>query len=571
MTAQPAGTYDFPFGEATVYGHALELLVRHRKPAPAEAIHLDIGCGYGRIAEPLVAALGRKYVGCDGDAAGLESLKARGFEVHRLVLAAEEETYAALRDRVGGRPVASISILDTLEHLADSAAAMRAISRLAQENGALVVASVPNVTHRDIAAKLVLGRLDITDVGILDHTHTRIFSTATFDAELRANGLYPFDSFDTEVPEADQHFPPDHCLLTESTVVGGLLRALRSSADAAHAAVLQHVRICSPGPCAAIQPYVKAYVSEQRPFLTAVVRTQGRRIHTLRETLLCLSGQTDLDMEILVLGHKLGPDESRKVEQVVADQPEETRARTRLIHVVDGGRSRPLNVGFTEARGRYIVIVDDDDTPMAHWLETFRALDRKAPGRVLRALSVRQDVRSVSVQGLPGLRAEGSPEHCYARTFDLFRHLRANHSPPICLAFPRSAFHDLGFRFDEALTTTEDWDFAMRVALLLGVESSPECTSVYRWWKVGGSSRSEHDQAEWDRNYDTVVRKMDASYVVLPPGSTRRLREAFFWVSWIYPARDALRRLWLRIPEPWQPAARRMVRKAYRRLKGLPN
>ena len=524
MIESPVGTYDNAFQSDNVYGHALELLVRHRVDVP-DGIHLDVGCGYGRIAEPLVAALGVTYVGCDGDPAGLESLRQRGFETHQLLLGDEEDIFRALQQIVGNRALASVSILDTLEHLPDTAATLRALRRVAQGGGAFVVLSVPNVTHFDIGAKLILGRLDITDVGILDHTHMRTFSAATLDRELRAAGLYPIDSRDTKLPISDQHFPKDHPLLSRATELGALLRDLRREADPEHEDVLQLVRICSPGPLAAETPFVKAYAAEERPFLTAVVRTQGRRMHTLRETLLCLGGQTDLDIEVLVIGHRLGPDAIKGVERVIDDQPEQMRRRTRLIRVEDGNRVRPLNVGFAEATGRYIAIVDDDDVPMAHWVETFRKLDRRAPGRVLRTACVRQNVRSVTVQGRDGLRDEGPPEQPYAKNFDILDHLRMNQSPPVCLAFPRGAFHDLGMRFDESMTTTEDWDFMMRVALLLGVENSPECTGVYRWWVDGESSRTEHDESEWQRNYYAIVRKLDSSPILLPPGSAKRLRQ----------------------------------------------
>jgi 2-polyprenyl-3-methyl-5-hydroxy-6-metoxy-1,4-benzoquinol methylase/glycosyltransferase involved in cell wall biosynthesis len=524
MIESPAGTYDNAFQTDNVYGHALELLVRHKVQVP-DGIHLDVGCGYGRIAEPLVAALGVQYVGCDADSAGLESLRQRGFETHQLLLGNEDDTFRALQQIVGNRPLASITILDTLEHLPDTSATLRALRRVAQGGGAFVVLSVPNVTHFDIGAKLILGRLDITDVGILDHTHMRTFSAATLDRELRAAGLYPVDSRDTKLPASDQHFPKDHPLLSQATEVGALLRSLRREADPAHEEVLQLVRICSPGSAAAEVPFVKAYAEEKRPFLTAVVRTRGRRLHTLRETLLCLGGQTDQDIEVLVVGHRLEPDAIKSVERVIDDQPEDMRHRTRLIRVEDGNRVRPLNVGFAEATGRYIAIVDDDDLPMAHWVETFRKLDRRAPGRLLRTASVRQNVRSVNVQGSEGLRDEGPPERIYSKTFDVFEHLLTNQSPPISLAFPRGAFHDLGLRFDETMTTTEDWDFMMRVVLLLGVESSTERTGVYRWWVEGESSRTDHDESEWRRNFFAIVRKLDSRPLMLPAGSVERLRQ----------------------------------------------
>jgi hypothetical protein len=280
------------------------------------------------------------------------------------------------------------------------------------------------------------------------------------------------------------------------------------------------------------------------------------------------------------------------VERAIDDQPEEMRERSRLIRVEDGNRVRPLNVGFAEPRGRYIAILDDNDVPMGNWVETFRTLDHQAPGRLLRTACVRQSVRSIVVQGQVGLRAEGSPERCYTKHFDLLQHLTINQSPPVCLAFPRGAFHDLGIRFDETMTTTEDWDYLMRVVMLLGVESSTECTGVYRWWVEGESSRSDHPQAEWDRNYQAILRKIDSSPLLLPAGSTARLRELMAGRD--LPVEDLLplrrraliqnqlpivaptasaqrlavaRRLWYSLPKEVRVAATPSLRRAYRFLK----
>src|SRR5271157_597961 len=517
-------TYDNPFQPDSVYGHMLDLLVENRIQAATDAIHLDLGCGYGRVAEPLTARLGYRYVGVDKDQAGLDSLAARGFETHRLVLGEEEETLEALRRIVGDRRVAGVSFLDTLEHLADGDRTLRAIGRFAAEKRALVVISVPNFAHADIAAKLLLGRLDITDVGLLDHTHTRTFTARGLDTTLMTAGLHKVAEKNTRVRHSDQHFPTDHSLLAEGTEIGGLLRSLRAAVDPDHADVMQLVRLCAPGPAAAATPWNIAYLPEQRPFLSVITRTQGRRLHTLRETLLCLHGQTDGDIEVIVIGHKLTFAQLKAVERLIDDQPEEMRARTRLLRINDGGRTRPLNTGFAAATGHYIAILDDDDIPFAHWVETFRELHKNGPGRMLRASCVRQSVRNVTVSGQKGLRAEDTPKRVYPARFDLFEHLRGNRTPPLTIAFPRGAFHDLGIHFDETLTTTEDWDYILRVAPLVGVSSSAAVTSVYRWWETDESSRTLHDQEEWDRNYLTTLRKMDAAPLLLPPASTARLR-----------------------------------------------
>lgn len=265
--------------------------------------------------------------------------------------------------------------------------------------------------------------------------------------------------------------------------------------------------------------------SEGRPFLSVVTRTQGTRLQCLEEVLTCLAAQTNRDFELLVVCHRVADAARDDVRRVVAAQPGWLQERTRLLDVERPGRTAPLNDGFEAARGRYIAILDDDDTVLAHWVETFAALERTAPGPVLRAATVRQD--AVPLPGADQLVAVsvGNPFAAWAPTFELVDHLQVNHSPPLSLAFPRGAFHDLGLRFDESLAVTEDWDFLVRVAGLVGVRSSPEVTSVYRWWRTQASSREMHGAAEWEEARDRVLANLDRSLLLLPPGAVARLRE----------------------------------------------
>lgn len=513
--------YDFGFYVGSVYDHALNLLAAHGTDQSPQGLHLDIGCGFGRMAEPLTQRLGRAYIGLDGAGAGLASLRERGFEAHNLILEDEERTFARLNAVVGERRVASITFLDVIEHLVDGPATLRAIARLAAEHGALVVVSTPNVAHADIGFKLAFGRWDYTDHGLLDRTHVHLYDERLFTASLKQAGLIPIAALDVVRVVSDQAFPADHPALATGTLLNERLSELRQSADP-WAATFEFVRICVPGP----RLNAITYVVERepaRPFLSVVIRTQGKRLHTLSETLLCLTGQTDDDFEVILLGHRVQLELRRKVERAIEDMPEWMRQRSRLIWVETGNRTEPLNVGFEQARGRYIAILDDDDIPMAHWVEEFRKLAELAPGRILRSAVVRQDVDNVEIEGSPGLRAEGPLEQTYPSEFDLLRHLYENHSPPVGLAFPRGAFHDLGIRFDDALTTVEDWDYLMRVAAVTGVVSNPEITSVYRWWPRAASSRTLHSQEEWLHNRRRVLKKLDDSIFLLPKGMASTL------------------------------------------------
>jgi glycosyltransferase involved in cell wall biosynthesis len=266
--------------------------------------------------------------------------------------------------------------------------------------------------------------------------------------------------------------------------------------------------------------------SPSRPFLSVVTRTQGRRLASLQEVLQCLAAQTELDFEHLIILHRAGHDESTLVRQLVEHAPLLLRERIRILVCDEGNRTRPLNVAFAEASGAYVAVLDDDDIVFANWVEVFRGLARTSSGKILRAVAVKQKIELAQPEpGQFAIRAVEPIDKEYPSEFDLLGHLRKNLSPPCCLAFPRSAFTDLGIRFDESLSTTEDWDYLMRVAFVCGVASSPQVTSIYRWWVGAESSRTEHSQAEWLRNRQTILDKLDQEIVLLEPGTTRRLRE----------------------------------------------
>jgi 2-polyprenyl-3-methyl-5-hydroxy-6-metoxy-1,4-benzoquinol methylase len=523
MSQQAADVYDNAFYDNNVYGHALSLLSKHRVRSRAGEVHVDLGCGYGRIAEPLTAELGLTYIGVDADEGGLASLRQRGFEAHQLCLGEEEKTFEALRGILDGRTIASMTMLDTLEHLVDGDAVLRVINRLAAQYTALVVISVPNVAHSDIGFKLALGRWDYTEVGLLDHTHRRLFGSEMLGRVFRSTGLYPVDTNDVRSTVSDQHFPADHPALARGSELHSYLAYLREGSGRG-ADVNQFVWLCAAGRSSVAESFLRPATAPQRPFLSAVMRTQGRRMHTLTEALTALAGQTDTDFEVIVVGHRLALDEQKAVERAIEDCPEWLRAKSRLVLVHSGNRTRPLNEGFAVAAGRYIAILDDDDMPFGHWVETFRALDRESPGRLLRAVAVCQEVGTIAIADQPGLRAFGKMKCNYPERFDFVDHLRENYTPPVSVAFPRGVFHDLGLQFDELLTTTEDWDYILRTAAIVGTTSSPEITGIYRWWPKDENSRTVHPKEEWQRNHFRIFEKLDDIPVMFPRGTTGRIR-----------------------------------------------
>lgn len=259
------------------------------------------------------------------------------------------------------------------------------------------------------------------------------------------------------------------------------------------------------------------------PFLSVLTRTQGRRPETLRELLLCLAAQTCDDFELLVLCHDVADEPSAAIDSALGELPDSLRERTGRIDVKGGGRSRPLNVGIEQARGRYVSAVDDDDLVLAHWVAEFRDLAATHSGAVLRAVIAEQDVAETP-GAPPGHAAVSATRTPYPVEFDLLAHLVSNLTPNLGVAFPRECFTRLGISFDETLPMFEDWDVLIEAAVLCGVASTPEITGVYRRWQDQGSSLLEAGEDTWRAVERDVAARIDARELLLPSGAFAALR-----------------------------------------------
>ncbi|WP_115572449.1 methyltransferase domain-containing protein [Xanthomonas campestris] len=519
--------YDNSFSDHNVYGHIASLFARFQ---PAEGSYfLDFGCGFGRLAEAVEARHGVKYVGFDINEPGLESLRARGFSAYYANLGDADAAFELIRRVLPeGTAIAALCTIDTLEHLPDPLAALRLYARIGREQSVPLLVSVPNIAHTDIGAKLTVGRFDYTEAGLLDHTHMQYFTSDRFTLLMKDGGWHEVHRHDVSLLRSDQHFPKQLPVLAPKAPLAVLLAGLRQGADD-FGFVNQFVRAYLPGPetSKAHVPFVASREGDPAPFLSVVIRTVGRRIETLRESLLCLSAQTVQDFEVVIAGHNLDVERQIAVEQLIEELHPGVRIRTRLITVDGGGRSAPLNAGFAAAVGRYVVAFDDDDLVFGNWVETFKGLEETNPGQLLRATAIGQDWDRVRGGGATASRAISGMRALYPDKFELIAHLVENRTPLHSIAFPRVLFSDLGYRFDPELSTAEDWDLIIRVAPLSGVASSKVVTALYRLWKCGDNSAAAHDQLEWQSNYFKTLRKINDAPILFPPGSVAKLRRIY--------------------------------------------
>ncbi len=237
-------------------------------------------------------------------------------------------------------------------------------------------------------------------------------------------------------------------------------------------------------------------------FLSVIMRTQGKRISTLQEVLLCLQAQTCYDFEVLLLGHDVSSEDKLNIEKLIKSFPDNFRSKIKYHDVIGGTRTTPLNYGFDNANGRYISILDDDDLVFDNWVESFYEASKKHSGKILHAYAVGQDWK----YNESGPVSFSSFNNVYCRDFIMNNQLMYNNCPIMSLAFPAYSFKKFNIRFDEILNTTEDWDFLMRTAFFCGVGDIDNATSIYRHWNNMQNSQSLHNEKEWKKNYRNIQR-----------------------------------------------------------------
>jgi 2-polyprenyl-3-methyl-5-hydroxy-6-metoxy-1,4-benzoquinol methylase len=151
---------------------------------------LDVGCSSGYLAHPL-SERGNTIVGIELDP---EAARAAEQFCERVLVGDVETTELPLEP-------ASFDVVlcgDVVEHLRDPVAALARL-RVFLKPGGSVVLSTPNIANWAIRLSLLGGRWRYTERGILDRTHTHLFTRATLAEALQQAG-YEHVRIDFSVP-----------------------------------------------------------------------------------------------------------------------------------------------------------------------------------------------------------------------------------------------------------------------------------------------------------------------------------------------------------------------------------
>jgi 2-polyprenyl-3-methyl-5-hydroxy-6-metoxy-1,4-benzoquinol methylase len=144
---------------------------------------LDVGCAVGYIGEFLRRSRPQRWLaGIEIDPGAAEKARAHYDQV--IVGSIDDpEVWNQLQ-----RKVDAMIFGDVLEHTADPIEVLRMARSKLADNG-LIVVSIPNIGHFKVRLRLLLGKFEYEDWGIMDRTHLRFFTLKTAQEMLRQAGF----------------------------------------------------------------------------------------------------------------------------------------------------------------------------------------------------------------------------------------------------------------------------------------------------------------------------------------------------------------------------------------------
>ena len=146
---------------------------------------LELGCASGYLSGYLESALGCRVTGLEFDPAATAIAATRCTEVHTVDLDAPDALDAAR----ASAPYDVLLAAAVLEHLKYPERLLLAAQEVLTP-GARVIVSLPNIANWHFRLKLLLGRFDYEDYGVMDRTHCRLYTLKTGRELLEGQG-YP--------------------------------------------------------------------------------------------------------------------------------------------------------------------------------------------------------------------------------------------------------------------------------------------------------------------------------------------------------------------------------------------
>ncbi|HEY5304583.1 MAG TPA: glycosyltransferase family A protein, partial [Acidimicrobiales bacterium] len=212
---------------------------------------------------------------------------------------------------------------------------------------------------------------------------------------------------------------------------------------------------------------------DSAPFLSVTLLAGNASVTALNDALVALDAQSDSNFELIVVAPSSTQRDRLQVEELLARFSSDLARRSRVV----AGLSQPprpqtradaLRVGFAEARGRYITVLDGTSVVFAHFVETFTRLAHESPAAVLRARAISQPMHVLRwPDGREGFEPTSGATTASAPHFSALEHLLSPSSPAGSFALSNTYFREGRVDIDENEAIVE-------AAILGGVQEAPD-------------------------------------------------------------------------------------------------
>lgn len=161
---------------AEIYSDINQAVLRN---VPAGSVALDVGCGTGILGAELKKSSCTVY----GIEYSKEAASLAGKRLEKVLVADLEQELPSLDERFD-----VLIFADVLEHLRDPEEVLKRYLRFSKPNGTVLV-SLPNIANWTIRIKLLFGKFNYTETGILDRTHLHFYTLTTAKKLMEGAGL----------------------------------------------------------------------------------------------------------------------------------------------------------------------------------------------------------------------------------------------------------------------------------------------------------------------------------------------------------------------------------------------
>ena len=205
-------------------------------------------------------------------------------------------------------------------------------------------------------------------------------------------------------------------------------------------------------------------VSDNFPLVSVIIRSIDRP--TLSEALESVALQAYPNIEVIVVNAK--GDQHSQLPVTCGTFP---------LRIINTGsalrRSQAGNIGLKNAKGKYLIFLDDDDWFIPEHISVLVNTIMLNPGK------------TTAYSGVLGVNEKKEPTGNYfCHSFDRLQLLLGNYIPVHAVLFSRIVVEE-GCRMDESLDLYEDWDFWLQVATFGDFIFVNQLTAYYR---IGGES-----------------------------------------------------------------------------------